>query len=100
MHRKTLPRLVAILALTTLLWTPAAPALADGPHPAGPFGWLDSWLATVTSWFSAGSTQVVGSAEQTEGETTEDPQPAGVPDGLSDGEDGNDEAGASIDPLG
>ena len=100
MYHKTLRRWLIALALSVLLLTPTVPVWADGPNPAGLFGWLDGWLTSVSSWLSGGEAQSVDSLDESESTAPGDPQPLGEPSEPTTVEDGDNEAGPSIDPVG
>lgn len=100
MHRKSFYKTVTVFALSVLLFLPAGAAWAGGHHPAGPIGWLDGWLAHVTSWFSGAESQTVDSLEQEEGETVETPQSLGDSQDSGEPLTTSTEAGPSVDPIG
>lgn len=93
-------KILAALALTALLLTPALPARAAGPADPGFVHWLQSWVDGALSWVT-GATDGSVEADATAPESGSEPgSPQVVPLDTVDTESDDTEQGPRIDPAG
>lgn len=101
MFRKSVSASIVLVILVVVLMTPALPIHADGlDHPAGLFGWLDTWLTSFTTWGSDSTPVTLDTQRPKDGLRAGEPQPVGDLNESTDLDSERKDSGPSIDPLG